>query len=357
MKANVRPTILVILLLIAIACSPAGFYPAVLPPAVLSQATAEERRTEDQPLEEQGSLVIIGGGLQYTQNDVWSRIVELAGGEGAKIAVFPTASSDPAANGSRTIEALRAAGGDAFLVPVRLNGGEVDYRKAVTDPELIDAVKTAGGVYFVGGSQERITQALGSSEGNRTPMLDAIWDLYHRGGVVAGSSAGAAVMSRTMYRYSRGVLATLEDGVQMGRELAPGLGFLHPDWFVEQHCLARGRFGRALVAMQTMGLKYGVGVDENTAVVVRNGRDMSVIGAKGADRHGSLASHLRSGRLGLQPEERAAELSRSGRLLRSGNAGANSLGREAGQSADRSDGRLHAIDAKRTAGRAQHPGQ
>jgi cyanophycinase len=60
------------------------------------------------------------------------------------------------------------------------------------------------------------------------------------------------------------------------------LGFLHPEWFVEQHCLVRGRFGRALVAMQTLNLKYGVGVDENTAVVVRNGREMDVIGARGA---------------------------------------------------------------------------
>ena len=65
-----------------------------------------------------------------------------------------------------------------------------------------------------------------------------------RGGVVAGSSAGAAVMSRMMFREARSVLRTLENGVQMGKELAPGLGFLDPSWFVDQHCLARGRFAR-----------------------------------------------------------------------------------------------------------------
>ena len=57
--------------------------------------------------EDAGSLVIVGGGLEYTQNEVWGRIIELAGGPGAKIAVFPTASSDPTTSGGRSAEALR----------------------------------------------------------------------------------------------------------------------------------------------------------------------------------------------------------------------------------------------------------
>ena len=113
-------------------------------------------------------------------------------------------------------------------------------------------------------------------------MLDAIWDVYNRGGVIAGTSAGAAVMSRMMFSRPHSVLKTLEDGVQLGAEVAPGLGFLAADWFVDQHCLVRGRFGRSLVAMQTLGFKHGVGVDENTAVVVERGNDMSVVGESGA---------------------------------------------------------------------------
>ncbi len=232
--------------------------------------------------EEQGNLVIMGGGVRYDQPAIWSRIVTLAGGEKPLIAVFPTASSEPLANGSHSADALRAAGADAFLVPLYLEKGEVDYRQLVADREMVERVRAARGVYFTGGSQERITAALGSHQGDRTPMLEAIWDVYRSGGVIAGTSAGAAVMSRMMFSRPHSVLKTLEDGVQVGVEVAPGLGFLAADWFVDQHCLVRGRFGRSLVAMQTLGFKHGVGVDENTAVVVERGNAMSVVGESGA---------------------------------------------------------------------------
>ncbi|HEV3137009.1 MAG TPA: cyanophycinase, partial [Pirellulales bacterium] len=234
-----------------------------------------------------GSLVIVGGALRYAQTDVWKAIVELAGGSGAKIAVFPTASSDPLKNGSRSVNALNEAGADAFLLPLWFERSDrdatpVDIQQAVADPKLIEQVKAARGVYFIGGSQARITSALGSSASVRTPMLEAIWDVYRRGGVVAGSSAGAAVMSRMMFREPPGVLKSLEDGLSLGKDLSPGLGFLDSGWFVDQHCLVRGRFARDLVAMQTMSVTHGVGIDENTAVVVREGRSMRVIGYKGA---------------------------------------------------------------------------
>jgi cyanophycinase len=201
--------------------------------------------------------------------------------------VFPTASSDPLKYGSRSVAALTEAGADAFLLPLWIERNDSDakssdIKQAVADPKLIEQVKAAGGVYFIGGAQARITTALGSSAGDRTPMLEAIWDVYRRGGVVAGSSAGAAVMSRMMIREPPGVLKSLEDGMSLGKDLSAGLGFLDPAWFVDQHCLVRGRFARSLVAMQTLGVRYGVGIDEDTALVVREGRSMGVIGHKGA---------------------------------------------------------------------------
>lgn len=232
--------------------------------------------------EPQGSLVIIGGALRYNQADVWNRIVTLAGGAGAKIAVIPVASSEPLVGGSRTVDTLRACGADAFLVPLYLEPGQTSLGEKASDPELAAQIRSARGVYFIGGSQERITQALGDSKGPRTPLLDAVWHVYEQGGVVAGTSAGAAVMSQMMFRNSRSVLNTLQDGLQVGNELVPGIGFLKSGWFVEQHCLARGRFGRTLVAMHTLGIKHGIGVDENTAVVVERGQALSVIGYRGA---------------------------------------------------------------------------
>jgi cyanophycinase len=229
-----------------------------------------------------GSLVIIGGALRFGEKEVWERVVELAGGQGAKIAVFPTASGNPIRSGNRIMNALRAAGGYPFLVPVAVQKIDVDYRQAVNDPLLIAQVREAGGVFFTGGEQSRIVQALYTEDGKNTPLLDAVWDVYHKGGVVAGTSAGAAVMSRIMFRDARNVLDTLTQGVTMGKEISHGLGFLDPLWFVEQHSLARGRFARALAAMQSQGLKYGIGVEENTALVITAGSQVKVIGHRGA---------------------------------------------------------------------------
>jgi cyanophycinase len=157
---------------------------------------------------------------------------------------------------------------------------EVDPRKAVSDPALVEQVKNADGVYFTGGQQSRIVNAFQTDDGGKTPMLEAVWEVYNRGGVVAGTSAGAAVMSHIMYRDAKKILPTMQNGVTMGKEVDHGLGFLDPAWFVEQHTLVRGRFARALVAMKANDIKYGVGVDENTAIVVKND-DMEVVGYRG----------------------------------------------------------------------------
>lgn len=100
--------------------------------------------------------------------------------------------------------------------------------------------------------------------------------------MVAGTSAGTAVMSRIMFRDAHNVLDTLTRGVTMGKEISRGLGFLDPSWFVEQHSLNRGRFAHSLAAMQSQGFKFGVGVAENTALVVTSGSDLKVIGDRGA---------------------------------------------------------------------------
>lgn len=106
-----------------------------------------------------GSLVIIGGALRYDEKEVWDKVVELAGGPGAKIAVFPTASSNPLRSGNRIIHALKTAGGLPFLVPVATQKIDVDYHQAVNDPALIAQVRDASGVFFTGGEQARIVQA------------------------------------------------------------------------------------------------------------------------------------------------------------------------------------------------------
>lgn len=230
----------------------------------------------------QGSLVIIGGALRADNEAVWSRIVALAGGRGARIAVFASASASPERAGQLLVERFKRHGADAFFVPVAERLDRPNYRAAADDPLLAAAVRAAGGAYFAGGDQGRITRALRRPDGANTQMLDALWDMYRRGGVIAGSSAGAAIMSSTMFGRPRTVLATLKLGVAEGQEITEGLGFIGDDVFVDQHLLVRGRFARMLPAMLAKGYKIGLGIDENTAMVVGPRRDVEVIGYRGA---------------------------------------------------------------------------
>lgn len=230
----------------------------------------------------QGTLVIIGGALRADNAVVWQRIVALSGGAGARIAVLPTAAGNPERSGRNIASYLNRYGAAAFVVPVAPSLKQRDYRVDAEDVQLAQSIREAGGVYFAGGDQSKITRALVRPDGSRTAVLQAIWELYQRGGVIAGTSAGAAIMSSTMYGDTRSVIDTLTSGVSDGKELEAGLGFIGKDVFVDQHLLARGRFARMLPAMLKKGYKLGLGIDENTALVVRAQREVEVIGYQGA---------------------------------------------------------------------------
>jgi cyanophycinase len=229
-----------------------------------------------------GSLVIIGGALRTDNAPVWERIVRLAGGKGARIAVFGSASATPERTGQLFVERLARYGANAFFVPVAVRLPGSDYHAAADDPALAAAVRSAGGAFFAGGDQTRITRALRRADGSNSAVLDALWEMYRAGGVIAGSSAGAAIMSSTMFGQPKTVLATLKLGVADGHEITSGLGFIGDDVFVDQHLLVRGRFARMLPAMLKKGYKLGLGIDENTAMVVGPNRDVEVLGYKGA---------------------------------------------------------------------------
>jgi cyanophycinase len=230
-----------------------------------------------------GSLVIIGGGLRPENAAVWEKIVLLAGGKGARIAVFPTAAENPAREGGNAVTFLNRHGAQAFMVPLAPRLAGTDARKAAENPAIADAVRGAGGVFFTGGDQARITGSLRRQDGSNSAVLDALWSLYRRGGVIAGTSAGAAIMSSTMfYDPPLDVIPILKHGVVDGKDIAPGLGFIGNDVFIDQHLLVRGRFARMLPAMLKKGYKLGLGIDENTAAVVGPNREVSVIGYTGA---------------------------------------------------------------------------
>jgi len=226
-----------------------------------------------------GTAIVIGGALKYDNDAVWKRIVDEAGGPGARFAVFATAAANPERSAGQIIEALQRQGARAEHIPVAPRLAGSDVATAVRDPALLAKVNAAQGVFFSGGAQELIVDSL-QPGGQPTPMLDAIWSLYRRGGVVAGTSAGAAIMSSTMFRDAQDSLKVLKGQLRRGQEVDRGLGFVGPHLFIDQHFLKRGRIGRLLPLMQAEGYRLGLGVEENSAAVIK-GEALEVIGARG----------------------------------------------------------------------------
>ncbi|WP_162245956.1 MULTISPECIES: cyanophycinase [unclassified Roseateles] len=227
-----------------------------------------------------GTVIVIGGALKADSDAVWQRIVDEAGGAGAAIAVFPTAAADPERVAAQIVGALNRCGARAEVIPVAPHLEGVDLQTALRNEALIARVTAARGVFFSGGSQEFIVDTL-QPAGQPTAMLDAIRAVFAAGGVVAGTSAGAAVMSRLMFRDAMDNLAVLKGQWRAGREYDQGFGFVDPALLIDQHFLKRGRIGRMLPAMQALGYRLGLGVDENAAVVIKGGR-LEVLGGSGA---------------------------------------------------------------------------
>jgi cyanophycinase len=227
-----------------------------------------------------GYAVVIGGALEADNDAVWARLVQLAGGPGARYVVFATASGNPERSASRIIANLRRHGAVAEHVAVAPLLPGVDVTREVENPKWIKLVRSARGVYFAGGAQARIVDTL-MPGGKVTPLLQAVWDVYRSGGVVAGSSAGAAVMSATMIRDGEDIMGMLKGTIRPGREIDRGLGFVGDGLVTDQHFLRRGRIGRLLPVMVATGYTRGLGVEENTAAIVHDD-EVEIVGAGGA---------------------------------------------------------------------------
>lgn len=227
-----------------------------------------------------GTAIVIGGALKNDNDAVWQRIVDEAGGAGARIAVFATAAANPERSAGQIVAALNRRGASAEAIPVAPRLKDVDLQKNLNDPALIAKVAASKAVFFSGGAQELIVDTL-QPGGEPTTMLKAIRQVFDGGGVVAGTSAGAAIMSRMMFRDAQDNMQILKGQWRDKREYDRGLGFVGPDLFIDQHFLKRGRIGRLLPAMRAFNYKLGIGVEENSAIVVK-GTEVDVIGARGA---------------------------------------------------------------------------
>ncbi|MGF1544102.1 MAG: cyanophycinase [Parvularculaceae bacterium] len=212
-------------------------------------------------------LAIIGGRLEDDNRAVYREMRRLSGG---RILVFPTASSEPEEVGEETRAAFATHGFKVDLENLTAENAET----AAFDPAVVERVKAYGSVYFTGGDQSKIVDAL-VRNGEETPVLKALRDISANGGLLAGSSAGAAIMSSTMLlggtSFEAMVHGVTEDPETPGLLVGSGLGFF-PHGMVDQHFIKRGRLARLVVAMAHAKQKRGFGVDENTALIVEGDR-------------------------------------------------------------------------------------
>jgi cyanophycinase len=203
-------------------------------------------------------LFVIGGAAGSA---VLRRFVHLAGGPGADIVVIATATRSPAAVEAEHIAVFRELGAGSVRALRVSTRGEAN----AVDPGLLES---ATGVYFTGGDQLRITTVIG---GTRTDSV--LQALVQQGRIVlAGTSAGAAMMSGTMIVGGDGPGVTTAS-VRTG----PGLEFL-PGVLIDMHFAERGRLNRLLSAVALYPHELGLGIDEDTAILA-DGDVLEVLGS------------------------------------------------------------------------------
>ncbi|MCI5046349.1 MAG: cyanophycinase [Aquisalinus sp.] len=212
-------------------------------------------------------MAIIGGRLEDDNRAVYREMRRLAGG---KIAIFPTASSEPVEVGEETDAAFLSHGFKTDVIPVYSENAH----QSAFDPEILARIEAAGSVYFTGGDQAKIVASL-LQNGKETPLLKTIKRLFKGGGLLAGSSAGAAMMSKIMIlggtSFESVVHGITDDPDEPGLLVGKGMGFF-PHGLVDQHFIKRGRLARLVVAMAHTGVKRGFGIDENTALLVEGNK-------------------------------------------------------------------------------------
>ena len=211
-----------------------------------------------------GALIIIGGhedkeGERVILKEVARRL------KGGRLVIATVASHEPEGYFESYREAF-AGIGVTDLVELY-----VEERCESLEGPALKALDGAGGVFFSGGDQLRISSQIGD-----TPIERRIRELHRAGAVIAGTSAGASVMSETML-----VKGASAESYRIGElHMAPGLGLIR-DLIIDQHFAERGRYGRLLGAVAHNPRLLGVGIDEDTAIVVE-GRRFRVIGSGAA---------------------------------------------------------------------------
>lgn len=223
-----------------------------------------------------GTLIPIGGNEDkhiednelYTQDfvedGILAHVVREAGGNDAKIVVIPTASSIPVEVGENYLHAFDHLGCKnirVLQIRNRIHAGNPDFMKAIEEADCI---------MFGGGDQSKIVAAIGN-----TRMHQLILKKYYETDfVIAGTSAGAMCMSHEMIAGGSSTDALTKGSVRLDK----GMGFI-PQTIIDSHFIQRARFGRLAEAVAAFPSSIGIGLAEDTGVIIKEARHMKVIGS------------------------------------------------------------------------------
>ncbi|MFD2870836.1 cyanophycinase [Mucilaginibacter ximonensis] len=215
-----------------------------------SPITVKKSDTRHGP--EKGSLIIIGGNVG-SQRDIWDKFTELAGGKDKAVVLVVTAAvGDSAAFDQKDVNEVKKQTGIKNVTLLHTN----DLREANSE-KFIAPIQKATAVYFEGGRQWRIADSY-----LNTLTHQAFKDLLDRGGVIAGSSAGASILGSFLWRGdTKGAQILIGDHTQ-------GLGFLKNS-AIDQHILVRNRQFALVDFIRKAPELIGIGLNEATAVLVQ----------------------------------------------------------------------------------------
>jgi len=229
----------------------------------------------------EGTLIVIGGEVALPANtntkaddmngempetnaQILSTFCELLPGQNSRIEIVSTASGLPQEAFQHYCYAFHNLGfKDIGLLDIR-------NREQASDPKKIEKIKHADGILFTGGDQLRLTTILGG-----TPFLTELMERYKKAPIViAGTSAGAMVMSDTMiYEGSS------HEAMRKGEiKFSSGFGLLK-NVIIDTHFVKRGRFGRLFQAVTSNPVALGIGLGEDTSLLIKNGEIQEVIGS------------------------------------------------------------------------------
>jgi cyanophycinase len=212
-----------------------------------------------------GALVLIGGACAPT-GDALGAFIRLAGADrGAPLVGFTTASRNPVRAAAAWRRDFQTAGVSNIEIPIVAN------RTAASDPTIASLVSSAAGVFLGGGDQVHLIATLSG-----TPVGEAIRDAFVRGAVVCGTSAGAAALTETTMAGGE----VDEDGNEVEMYIGPGLGLLCFGTLIDTHFAQRRRLHRLFVAIAGYPQLLGLGIDEDTGLVV-HGHVGEVVGKGG----------------------------------------------------------------------------